>query len=217
MQAAVVGIDIGGTKVAVGVAPWEGGEPWRTARLETAALPPGEEALDRIAAAARELVAAAGLPWQAVRGAGVGSPGPFRGGRRLYRPANLPGWDGLDLEAGFQARLGCPVRVENDANAAAWAEWRQGAGQGSRSLVFVTVSTGIGAGMVLDGRLYEGAEGNAGEIGHWVLDPKGPLCHCGRRGCLETLASGTALARMAADRRAGSPYLQAVERPTARE
>ncbi|MCB8881108.1 N-acetylmannosamine kinase [Acidisoma cellulosilytica] len=107
---------------------------------------------------------------------------------------------GLPIEALLGARLGVPVRAMNDAQAAAWGEYRHGAGQGTGSMLFLTVSTGIGGGLVLDGRLRTGSGGLAGHVGHILADPAGPLCGCGRYGCLEAVASGPALERAGARR-----------------
>src|SRR6187402_2053091 len=95
--------------------------------------------------------------------------------------------------------LDCPVFLENDANAAAYGEWRYGAGMGLRHMIYLTVSTGIGAGLILNGQMYRGADGAAGELGHMTIDVNGPPHNCGMVGCLEVLASGTAIARMAHD------------------
>jgi glucokinase len=105
----------------------------------------------------------------------------------------LPGWEGSPLTADLEREFGLRVAVENDADAAALGEARWGAGRGSRSLLYVTISTGIGVGILLDGKLYRGAKGAHPEIGHHVIDWSGPLCYCGANGCWETLASGPAL------------------------
>ncbi|MCR3921487.1 MAG: ROK family protein, partial [Firmicutes bacterium] len=115
----------------------------------------------------------------------------------LVHSPNLQGWSNVPLGALLSEKLGVPIRVENDANAAAVGEARLGAASSSENVVYITVSTGIGAGLVLAGQLYRGSQGLAGEIGHLVVKPGGYLCGCGRRGCLETVASGTAIARIA--------------------
>lgn len=112
-------------------------------------------------------------------------------------PPNFPGWRDVPLRAMLEEALGLPVLLENDANAQAYGEYRFGAGRGAHHLLFVTVSTGIGGGIVMDGRLYHGASGAAGEVGHLPLDPDGPPCGAGHPGDLEALASGTAIARAA--------------------
>ena len=125
----------------------------------------------------------------------------------LLAPPNLPGWDDVPLRDLLAEALDLPVRVDNDANAAALAEWRFGAGQGCRDLVYLTMSTGIGAGLILDGRLHSGAGGNAGELGHVPVEWDGEPCACGRRGCLEAYAGGAAWTRRL---RAETPEASAV-------
>lgn len=141
------------------------------------------------AAAAGERIAAAG----------VSAPGPCDPERGIVTtPPNLPGWHNVPVAALVSAALGVPVWLENDANAAALAEQRLGAGRGARNVVLVAIGTALGGGLVLDGRLYHGASGAAGEIGHIRVIEDGPVCGCGRRGCLEALVSGSALGRIAA-------------------
>jgi glucokinase len=190
-----------------------GGRLLAATRLETAELGGGEAAVDRMVRALRRLCDEQ-VPDIKPLAVGIGSPGPLDLSRgELGRLANLRGWDGLPIVSLFQAALGLPVYLANDATAAALAEWRWGAGAGTTDMVYVTVSTGVGSGIVSGGRLVEGRDGNAGEIGHVVVDPQGLPCHCGNRGCLETVASGTAIAREAERRRRESPYLAAVPGP----
>ena len=118
------------------------------------------------------------------------------GGRVMVSP-NIPAFRNLALTEPLSERLGIPVSIENDASAAALGEYRFGAGQGTRHLLHATLGTGIGGGLVIDGRLYRGAQGLAGEIGHIMLDPAGPPCGCGARGCLEAIAGGVAFGRRA--------------------
>ena len=111
---------------------------------------------------------------------------------------HVPGWENTPIQRLFADEFGVPAQVDNDANVAALGEWRFGAGRGVADLLYVTVSTGVGGGWILDGRPYRGAAGMAGEIGHTVVAPDGPLCLCGKRGCVERLASGPYMARDAA-------------------
>lgn len=128
----------------------------------------------------------------------IGVPGPVDSEAGVVEGApNLPGWQRVPIRDQLQAALGCRCLVEHDANLAALAEHRRGSGRGTNDFVYVTVSTGIGAGLILGGSLYRGHQGSAGEFGHMVIQPDGPLCNCGNRGCLEALASGTAIAREA--------------------
>ncbi|MAT95724.1 MAG: sugar kinase [Anaerolineaceae bacterium] len=108
---------------------------------------------------------------------------------------HVPGWENVPLQDRFEEAFQAPARVDNDANVAALGEWRFGAGRGVADMLYVTVSTGVGGGWILDGRTYRGADGMAGEIGHTVVDPNGPLCLCGKRGCVERLASGPYMAQ----------------------
>jgi glucokinase len=119
---------------------------------------------------------------------------------------NLPQWQDVPLRSMVEEALGLQTFMINDANAAALGEHTHGAGRGTRNMVFITVSTGIGGGLIINGDLYQGCNGAAGEIGHMVIDVDGPLCGCGNYGCLEALASGTAIARDAADRIALGTY-----------
>jgi glucokinase len=129
-------------------------------------------------------------------GIGIGAPGPLepRAGIVINAPT-LSGWENVAITAILEKRLGLPTRLENDANAAALGEWRFGAGRGTSSLIFVTVSTGIGGGIIVDGMLLHGRRGLAGEIGHMTITSEGEPCFCGAIGCFEAVASGTALGR----------------------
>ena len=191
MSAPVAGaIDVGGTKIALGIVDAQGRI---LVQDETATAPEQgyEAALERISAILRRLLDECGT---SVDGIGVGSTGPIDPETGVYGDVGtLPGWLGSPLAADLESRFGMRVAVENDADAAALGEATWGAGRGSRSLLYVTISTGIGVGILLDGKLYRGARGAHPEIGHHVIDWSGPLCYCGANGCWETLASGPAL------------------------
>jgi glucokinase-like ROK family protein len=153
------------------------------------------EGLDAAAELVGELLAEAGVDEATVIGAGMCLPGP------VHRPtgvvgstAILPGWVGVAAAEEMRRRLELPILVDNDANLAALAEAAFGAGRDAKDLVYLMISSGIGAGLVLNGRLYRGAEGLAGELGHVLVDAEGPVCRCGNRGCLETVAGTDALA-----------------------
>ncbi len=155
-----------------------------------------ERDLDAVAADAAALLEEVGVAWSEVEAVGVSVPGPLDRERgAVLAPPNLPGWHDVALRERLAAAFGRPVHLENDANAAALAEWRFGAGRGFDDLVYLTMSTGIGGGLVLGGRLYRGAGGNAGEIGHVCVEPDGETCACGQRGCLEAYAGGAAWTR----------------------
>jgi glucokinase len=194
----IIGVDIGGTKSAVVLARADGEILHRRSEPTRPDLRGPEAVLASLAAMAREVMAAGGVMAQDVRGVGVSCGGPLDTKTGVvHAPPNLPGWEGVPVRQIFEDALGLPVLVENDANATALAEWRFGAGQGARNVVFLTMGTGIGGGLILDGRLYRGANDLAGEIGHQTILMNGPLCGCGKRGCLEALASGPAIARLA--------------------
>ena len=183
-------IDVGGTKIAIGIVDAQGRI---LAQGETPTAPEqGYQAgLDRSSGILRRLLEESGLN---VDGIGIGSTGPIDPETGIYGVVGtLPGWEGSPLAADLESRFGVRVAVENDADAAALGEAKWGAGRGSQSLLYVTISTGIGVGILLDGKLYRGARGAHPEIGHHVVDWSGPLCYCGANGCWETLASGPAL------------------------
>ncbi len=204
-QGVLLGIDIGGTKlnVALGRA---GGELVREARIDGWTSGNATRDLARIAETARDLLTAARLEPSELAAIGVSAPGPLDPAAGVVRDApNLPGWHEVPISAELSRAFGRPVRLENDANAAALAEWRFGAGRGSRAFAFLTMSTGVGAGFILDGRLYRGARYGAGEVGHMPVVPNGRECACGLRGCLEAYTGGAALAaRLRADVAAGA-------------
>jgi len=159
-----------------------------------------QETLQLVVDTTDRLLAEAGVDRASLLGVGLGLPGPVdRASGRVGSATILPAWVGLAPRAELERRLGAPVLVENDANLGALAEALLGAGRGSRVLAYVKVAAGVGAGLVVDGRLFRGASGTAGEIGHTTLANTGPVCRCGNRGCLEQLAGAQALlAQMAA-------------------
>jgi glucokinase len=147
---------------------------------------------------------------------GVSFGGPVDAGGGLVRLSHhVPGWENTPLREQLEAEFGAPVSVDNDANVAALGEWRFGAGQGCDSMLYVTVSTGIGGGWVLNGRIWGGADGMAGEIGHMLVHPGGAACDCGKAGCLEAEACGRAIARAARERLTAEPETGAMLRALA--
>jgi glucokinase len=188
------GVDIGGTKVLSVCLDAEGlivGQDLCATEAER-----GPEAVVKVVAASLRTAAQG----RELAGIGISMAGILDPKRGVVSIApNLPGWRDVPLVRLVGERLGLPVALENDANAAALAEHRLGAGRGATNMILVTIGTGLGAGLVLNGRLYSGASGAAGEVGHMQLDPDGPPCSCGRRGCLEALAAGWALARRATE------------------
>jgi glucokinase len=188
---AAVGLDVGGTKL-LGVVLDAGGRVLATGRVPT---PQGGDALvEALGTLVESLDEQAGVRLPV----GVGAPGMIDRAGTICFSANLAGVAGLPLPARLSDRLGGrSVRVENDATCAGWAEAAQGAARGSRDVLLITLGTGIGSGVILDGRLVRGANGFAGEVGHMTIDPNGPLCPCGRNGCWERYASGSGLGRLA--------------------
>ena len=193
----VLGFDLGGTKFAFGVVQ-EDGKVLASGRVDTLATQGPAQAVQRVIAAARGALEKAGLKSSDLAGIGIASPGPLDIAKGcVVGSPNLPGWDGFPIAGEIGKAFGLRVRIDNDANAAAVGEHRFGAGKGKRDLVYITVSTGIGGGAIVNGRLMRGANGNAAELGHLTLDIKGPKCPCGGNGCFEVMASGTAIGRFA--------------------
>jgi glucokinase len=187
----VIALDVGGTKVAAALVEADG--TLRKRRQEPTRPEAGPEAL--IATLIR-LAVALSQEAPAVQAIGVGSAGQidFRTGRVIYANENLPGWTGMPIAERLQATLGLPTAVDNDVHAMALGEAAYGAALGYRVVIVVAVGTGIGGAVVLDGQLFRGATGVAGELGHTPLEEDGPLCACGRRACLEVYAAGPRIA-----------------------
>lgn len=198
MKELIIGVDLGGTQIRAALADGEGRILRRASCLTLAEEGP-EPVIGRIKDAIRE--AASSTDWAQVVGIGIGAPGPLNPWTGVIRQApNLPGWRDVPLRDIIQEEFQVPTYLGNDANVAALAERRFGAGQGVDDLIYMTVSTGIGGGVIAEGRLLLGADGLAGEVGHMTLEAHGPRCNCGNIGCLEALASGTAIARDARQR-----------------
>ncbi|MGE4649252.1 MAG: ROK family protein [Myxococcota bacterium] len=193
MTGIVLGIDLGGSKLALALGTPEGRV---LARSRRPTEPSGDPKRDiaRILESARALLAEAGISADQLDAVGISVPGPADAASgRVLGPANLPGWRDVPVGAELRAALGCPVRMENDANAAALAEWRFGAAAGFQNAVYLTMSTGVGGGIVLNGALYRGHEGHAGELGHVPVEWEGERCACGQQGCLEAYVGGRSL------------------------
>jgi glucokinase len=203
VEALTIGVDVGGTKV-LGVALDSSGSVLANARASTPTagdLGADEESaadgvIEAVAIVVKELLA--GLGVEEVSAVGVGIPGLVDDAGTMHFAPNLPAGAGVDFKARVAAAVGTDrVVIDNDATCAALAEWTLGAAVGATDALVVTLGTGIGAGIISGGRLLRGANGYAGEAGHMVVDPSGPLCSCGRRGCWERYASGSGLARLA--------------------
>ncbi len=196
-RALFAGIDLGGTKILVIIGDATG-EVVGSARIPTLTAEGPEAVISRVVAAVREAANEADVDASALRGTGVSAPGPIDSARGVITdPPNLPGWHNVPLAAILRERLGVPSILENDANCGAVGEHNFGAGRGYKDMVFVTVSTGIGGGVIINNELYAGASGAAGEVGHVGVSVDGPVCGAGHVGCLEAFASGTAIAARA--------------------
>jgi len=193
----ILGIDLGGTKILTAVTDSQGNMLSREHSI-TPASKGRETVIQSILDSAHSALKQAGIAISEIFAIGIGAPGisnPETG--ILFTSPNLPGWQDVPLRDIIQSRLGKKAFLINDANAAALGEFYFGAARGARNFIYITLSTGIGGGIVIDGKIYSGAIGAAGEVGHMTIDDNGPICNCGNRGCWETLASGTALAREA--------------------
>ena len=193
---AVGGIDFGKRHLAVAVSDLSHAilaEAWREMPEDYASADGLDTATELFDAALDE----AGVPRDRVLGVGLGLPGPIhRLTGTIGSPAILPGWVGVQVAEEMTSRLGLRVQVDNDANLGALSEFHWGAGRPTDSLAYLKVATGIGAGLIVSGRLFHGACGTAGEIGHTTVDEHGPICRCGRRGCLETFAAAPAVVEL---------------------
>ena len=187
----IAGIDIGRTNTRLATAEDDG-----SIRSTHHASTPRLGTPDCLVEWVTATLVAALADGETIRAIGVGSPGPLDPRRGVVvNPPSLPGWHDVPLTELLRAAVGCPARLENDANLAGFGEFHRGAGKGSDNMVYVTWSTGVGAGLILDRRLFSGTTGAAGEIGHTILDPNGPVDSCGQRGCLEAYCGGGALER----------------------
>jgi glucokinase len=191
-----VGVDLGGTQLRVAVL--QGAK-----LLSRISAPTGEEPvpsciIPRIHSAIQQALDEAGTRLDQVAGIGIGVAGPLDSHTGVvFASPNLPGWDHVPLRTIFEKYYALPVFVENDANVAALGEHMFGAGCGCKDMIYLTVSTGVGGGVIVNGQLMEGSSGTAGELGHMTIDWRGERCNCGNIGCLESIASGTAIARRA--------------------
>lgn len=192
----VIGLDLGGTSIKGALLDGEGNIISKT-EVSTLAREGPEAVIHRMAGLVSEFEGEAECKGEKVIGLGIGIPGmpDQETGEVIFAP-NL-GWRNVPLVKLLRKTVTVPVILENDANAATLGEQWRGAGRGSNNMIMITIGTGIGGGFIFNGNLYTGTNGNAGEIGHTVIDPEGPLCTCGRRGCLETLTSATAIQKMA--------------------
>lgn len=195
-----VGVDIGGTNTRVGLVD-DAGRVVARAGFATHADRPPDQAIDHIADAIRTVIADARIPESDIAGIGIGCPGPVspRKGLVFGPPAHLPTWTRVELCRELTTRTRLRAVLDNDANAAAWGEFWAGAGRDVSDMVMFTLGTGVGGGIVVDGRLLHGHFENAAELGHMIIEDNGLPCKCGQHGCLEQYASATYTAKRATD------------------
>ena len=201
MSSWILGIDIGGTSFSVGSISSDGGRMRVYRNAPTAPEAGADDVIGRIVALAHEVMAETtrAEPGASFMGAGAGAPGPLDTGSGIVLLTPNLGWVDFPLRDRLADGLGLPVVIDNDANCAVLGEWWCGAARGTAHAVGFTIGTGIGGGIIIDGRLYHGASDCAGEIGHTTIDSNGRRCACGNYGCLEAYASGPAIARRAVE------------------
>lgn len=194
MKNYVIGVDLGGTKISTAISTLEGKILKQTV-VATKADEGEKPVLDRIIGTIEEVLKGANISSDQVEAIGIGSPGPLDAKKGvIITTPNLP-FKNCNVVAPIKEKFGIPVYLDNDANVAAIGEYMFGAGKGTKNIVYFTVSTGVGGGAVLNGQAYRGNTSNALEIGHMTVDANGPRCNCGNIGCLEAIASGTAIGK----------------------
>lgn len=193
MKGLILAADVGGTNMRTALLNVKG-EVLKSLKRPSLAHKGREALIKRLVQMFQDTLREGGADMRKIRGIGVGFPGPLDTERGIvFNPPNLKGWQEVHLKDILEQEMGRPVALENDANAAALGEYWKGAGRGTRSLVCLTLGTGVGGGVVLEGRVWHGAKGIAGEIGHMTLVKNGRRCGCGNRGCLETYGSATGI------------------------
>ncbi|MDD4169986.1 MAG: ROK family protein [Desulfotomaculaceae bacterium] len=192
----LIGVDLGGTKIHTALAT-ENGNILAETRILTGTAGGPSYVIGQIAATIGQLQAQAGVPATSIKVVALGSPGPLNTSSGVIQFSPNLHWHDIPIKQLLEEQLSLKVIIDNDANLAALGEYVFGAGKGKENMVYITVSTGVGGGLILGRQLYHGASDGAGEIGHTIVLPDGPLCSCGARGCLEALSSGTAIAREA--------------------
>lgn len=205
MNEVIAGIDIGGTKIAVALENLNG-EKVASRRLPTQTEIGARAIIENVFRAITEMLAENRVDLAAV---GIGCPSPLDIEKGLVMsPSNLRDWDNFPIVKLFGERFNIPVVLDNDANTAALGEYVHGAGRGFKNIIYITVSTGIGGGIIINGEIFHGVGAGAGEIGHTIVQPDGIRCNCGSTGCLETICAGVHIARRARERLAnGEPSI----------
>jgi glucokinase len=193
----VCGVDLGGTKISTGIVD-ESGKVIQSLKIPTNVEEGSDAVISRINMSIDKVLEMSNLKLHNLSGIGIGAPGPLdiEKGIVVYS-ANLPGWRDVPIANKIKEKYELPIRLNNDGNAAVLGEYLFGTGRGSKNFIYITISTGIGAGAVIDGKLFNGANSNALEVGHMTINTSGPKCGCGNHGCFEALASGTSIARRA--------------------
>lgn len=197
MERILCGVDLGGTKIKTGLV-YEGGRVINSLKVPTDANDGPEAVIGRIIKSIEDTIRTSGVKISIIDGIGIGVPGQIdiqKG--TVVNLTNLPGWGNIPLKDTINKYFNIPVKIENDGNCAAFAEYIAGAGKCADVFLYMTVSTGIGGGVVINGEIFHGANCGAVEIGHMSIDLDGPKCGCGSYGCFEAMASGTAIARFA--------------------
>jgi glucokinase len=206
-QRYIIGVDLGGTNIVAGAMPEDGSREIAMRSEPTLSDEGADAVVDRIARMIETVIADTSTETGATRddfaGVGIGSPGPLDRERGIVIVTPNLGWRNFPLRDEVSSRVGLPASLDNDANCATLGEWWCGAAKGGRHVVGLTIGTGIGGGLILDGRLFHGASDVAGEIGHTTIDSTGRRCKCGNYGCLEAYASGPAIAERAREALAG--------------
>ena len=200
-QQYIIGVDLGGTNIVVGAMTMDGSKHLSVRSIPTQSSLGDEGVANRIVTLVEEVILdtikQTGIARADFIGVGVGAPGPLDRERGIVLVAPNLGWLNFPLRDRIHDRLGLPTTLDNDANCATFGEWWQGAARGGRNVVGLTIGTGIGGGLILNGALYHGASDMAGEVGHTTIDLNGRHCKCGNYGCLEAYASGPAIAERA--------------------
>ncbi len=190
-----IGVDIGGTKISVCLAN-EKGKIAFSERVFTAPLHTAKEGCEAIVKLITKVIKKAKIPQKMIQAIGISSPGPLDSKKGiLLTPPNLPGWHNSPIVAPIQKAFKIPTFISNDANAAVLAEYYFGGSKTTSNMIYLTMSTGIGAGIIVNDKLLVGKTETAGEVGHMTLDPKGPKCACGLRGCFEAFCGGKSFAK----------------------
>ncbi len=199
MSETFVGIDVGGTNVKIGLFDSDLKLICKTSVTTDADMGP-EVVINKMAKTVETLLAEAGLSLKDIVAVGIGTPGPAKYSEGIIiRSTNMPKFKNVPICRMLNERLGAPIVFDNDANVACWGEYAVGAGKGVKDIVFFTLGTGIGGGVVSNGELVHGCDENAAELGHMIIYPDGRLCNCGQRGCVEAYASADSTARRATE------------------